>query len=105
MGNTASIHREVVMSLIALGLGLFTVRQGWRLAKFPTKAAPMPTYRLAIWLVSVIHGEAAAMRKKDELLKPERLRRSGYYALAVGSGLLVVGGLQIAAWILRSIGL
>jgi hypothetical protein len=101
MGNTASIHREVVMSLIALGLGFFTVRQGWRLAKFPTKAAPMPTYRLAIWLVSVIQGEAAAMRKKAELMQPRRLRRSGYYALAVGSCLLLGGGLLVIVWILK----
>jgi hypothetical protein len=104
MGNTTSIHREVVMSLITLSLGLFTVWQGWRLVKFPTKAAPMPTYRLAIWLVGIIQGEAAAMSKKAELMKPERLRRSGYYALAAGSCLLVGGGLLVIVLILKIVG-
>jgi hypothetical protein len=105
MGNSIPTIREVLMSLLILGTGLYTMWRGWRLSRFPTKAAPPTTYRLAIWLSNATRGEAAAMRKKDELLKPGRLRRSGYYALAVGSGLLVVGGLQIAAWILRSIGL
>ena len=93
MGDGTSIALKVVMSLVSLGLGLYTVWRGWKLAKFPTQATPMPTFRLVIWLTGAIQGEVVAMSRKAELMKPERLRRSGHYALAAGCGLLVVGAL------------
>lgn len=104
MSDSTSIAREVVMSLVAFGMGFYTIWRGWKLAKFPTQATPIPTYRVAIWLISMIQGEEAAMSRKAELTKPERLRRSGYYALAAGCGLLIVGGLGVAGLLLRIVG-
>jgi hypothetical protein len=64
---------------------------------------------VAIVLVCIVQGEAAAMRKRTELLRPERVRRSGHHAIAAGS-LLLTGGLagvclQLVVWISKVIGL
>ena len=71
----------------------------------PASSAVPWLWRLVIKLIRQIRGEAAAAHKEAELMKPDRIRRSGYYALMVGGGLLIGGCLQLAGWIIKVLGI
>lgn len=105
MNSTISVVSGLVEVLLMCGLGLYTFRRGWTMVRAPTTATLSLPRLVAIALVRMIQGEAAAMRKNAELSRPDAIRRSGYYALIVGSGLCIGGCLGFAGWIGKLIGL
>jgi hypothetical protein len=67
----------------------------------PTSVAPGPLKLIACALVRIVQGEAAANRKKAELMKPDRIRRDGYWTL-IGGYIFVAGGcLGLVGWIAK----
>jgi hypothetical protein len=105
MSDTTSVASGLLHALIMSGLGFYAFRLGWIRLRIPGSAAPNPIEWGAITLARLVQGEAAAKRKKAELMKPDRIRRSGYYFLIGGSIFLVGGCLQLVAWIAKIIGL
>jgi hypothetical protein len=105
MDNTMPIVRGLVIALITCGLGLCTIRRGWRMLRTPGDVAPDLLRLVAIVLVRIVQGDAVAMRKRAELMKPDRIRRSGRYVLIAGALLLGGGCLQLVGWISKIIGL
>lgn len=100
MYSTGLVIPEIIVSLLVVASGLYTVWRGWKLLKFPAQATPPATYRLAIWLRHVVQGEQAAKGLRVELMKPARQRQSGIYALIVGCILLISGTGQVVMWFL-----
>jgi hypothetical protein len=98
--NGFTAARDVLLSMVTFGIAIYAIWRGWRLSKHPSEAAPPMTYRFVVWVIWILQNEAAAMDRKAELMKPESLRDSGHYALAVGGGLLVVAGLQVISVLL-----
>jgi hypothetical protein len=45
----------------------------------PAKATPNLVWPLTIALLRIVHGEEAAIQKENELMMPERVRRSGIF--------------------------
>jgi hypothetical protein len=105
MSDMISVASGLMGALITCGLGLYALRRGWAMLQIPTDVAPGPLELVAIALVRIVQGEAAVTRKKAELMKPDRIRRSGYFALIAGGGLLAGGCLQLVGWIGKIVGL
>ena len=75
------------------------------MTKNPIEASPTPTYQIAISLVRMVQGEEAAIQKRNELMMPEKVRRSGIYYLIGGGGLLLAGFVQVVGLVLKMIGM
>jgi len=99
------VFADLVVALATCGLGLYVVRRGYLMVQTPTSVGLPGLWRLVIELIRRTRGEAAAMRKEAELVRPERIQRSGRYALVAGSLLLIGGGVQLVGWIGRILGL
>jgi hypothetical protein len=104
VSDEMSVSRGLAIALMYCGLGLYSF---WRGRVMLTTAPHTPSGLpwLVIELIRRTQGETAAAHKKAQLMQPDRIRRSGYYALVAGSMLLIAGGLQLAGWIGKIMGL
>ena len=93
----------MIMSVIlGFGLGSYAIWQGWLRLRAPNSHLvflALPEMG-ALAFVRITRGEAKANQLRSELGKADRLRRSAYSYLIVGSGLVLVGCLLLIARIL-----
>ncbi|MBN1815598.1 MAG: hypothetical protein JXA14_27440 [Anaerolineae bacterium] len=96
---------EVAIHFFVLSAGLYILNRGWRLVKHPDRATlPLFPHKAAIALRFLFGGLDAAQKLRAELRTPDRLRRSGIYALLGGAMLFLEGTLQVLVWLVRGLG-
>ncbi len=96
---------DVLLASVTCGIGLSVCLRGYVMVQNPTRAPLAPLSRLGVELMRRTLGADAARRRESELARPERIRRSGQNALAVGGLLLLGGVVQLAACAAEALGL
>jgi hypothetical protein len=70
----------------------------------PAEASSNPIWQITIALVRMVQGEEAAIQKKNELMMPEKVRRSGILFLIAGGVFLLAACLQFVGLVMKMIG-
>jgi hypothetical protein len=98
MLNENLLFQALVMSIG----GLYTLWQGWIRLRNPAGYSADLFEPITLTLSRLLQGEIKAAQVRAQLRQPDKVRRTGYYALVGGAGLLISGGLSLLAAIISA---